>query len=392
MTSATDRLHYMDNLRALAMLLGIFFHAALAYSPMMTNLWLSAGPEESVILENVAWFTHLFRMPLFFLIAGFFAVLLLSKRGEKGFIVHRLKRIGLPFIIFTPLVIISVFISLNWALNNVENLSPMLGAIQWMMANPELAPEAPESTMHMWFLYYLLQFCLVGALIHKLGLLEGWLTKLVSNRWVIVLVYPLLLVPAFATQQIPHPAPEKYIPQLWGYGIYGLFFLLGMVIYKRQEVLDELRPLGLPLLVISIGLYWLILPHFPGVVSFEDIAKFTQGVEFSTEHLGLAILEAYTAVFMTIVCLVYGARLLNKQNVIFRYTADASYWIYIIHIPVLFVLQYHLLDVEWGVWTEYLVSSFGALAIGFISYAVLVRWTPIGLLLNGMRVPLGKTS
>ena len=391
MTSVTNRLHYMDNLRALAMLLGIFFHAALAYSPMMSNLWLSAGPEESIVIERVAWFTHLFRMPLFFLIAGFFALLLLSKRGEKGFIIHRLKRIALPFVIFTPLVIISVFISLNWAINNVQNLSPVLGMIQWMMNHPEQAAESPQSTMHMWFLYYLIQFCLVAALLHKLGLLDGWVTKWMTGRWLILLVYPLLLVPAFASQQIPHPAPEKYLPEFWAYGIYGLFFLLGMMIYKRQEVLEELMPLGLPLLVISIALYCIVVPHFPKVVSFEDIATFTQGVEFSSKHLGLAVLEAYIAVFMTIVCLVYGAKLLNRQNAVFRYIADASYWIYIIHIPVLFVLQYHLLDVDWGVWSEFLVSSFGALAVGFISYAAIVRWTPIGLLLNGMRVPLGKT-
>jgi glucan biosynthesis protein C len=33
-----DRVHYMDNLQDFAMLLGIFFHAALAYSPMLNQL------------------------------------------------------------------------------------------------------------------------------------------------------------------------------------------------------------------------------------------------------------------------------------------------------------------------------------------------------------------
>ena len=112
------------------------------------------------------------------------------------------------------------------------------------------------------------------------------------------------------------------------------------------------------------------------------------GPQFSMQHLLVATLEAYIAVFMTIVCLVYGARLLDIHSKTMRYIADASYWIYIIHLPVLFVIQFHLLDVDWGVWPEFLVSSFGTLAIGFITYAALVRWTPIGIMLNGRRVPL----
>ena len=100
MTNYSDRINYMDNLRALAMLLGIFFHASIAYNPMMANLWLSADTQHSEVMQMVAWFTHLFRMPVFFLIAGFFAMMLLEKRGIKGFLVHRFKRIGLPFIIF----------------------------------------------------------------------------------------------------------------------------------------------------------------------------------------------------------------------------------------------------------------------------------------------------
>ena len=392
MSSVSDRLHYMDNLRALAMLLGIFFHAALAYTPSMTNLWLASGPESSLLMEQVAWFTHLFRMPVFFLIAGFFAVMLLAKRGEKGFLKHRLKRIGLPFIIFTPLVLVTVIISVGWAMQAVENPSAMLGFIKWMTANPEAAGPTPQTTMHMWFLYYLMQFCLVAALIHWRGWLTESITRILTNPWVMVLVYPLLMVPALVSVNAPHPAPEQYIPQVWGYGFYGLFFLLGMAIYKNQNVLEKLKPFALPLLITSLGLYWVLFPMFPKSIGLEDLATMMEGPEFSTEHLITAVLEAYIAVHMTIVCLVYGARLLTGRSALLRYISDGSYWVYIIHIPVLFIIQFHLLDVQWGLWTEFLVSSFGTLGIGFVTYAALVRWTPIGILLNGRRVPLRSSN
>lgn len=70
------RVHYMDNLRAFAMLLGVFFHAALAYSPTLSQLWLTADANNAAFVDMLAYFSHSFRMPLFFLIAGFFAALL----------------------------------------------------------------------------------------------------------------------------------------------------------------------------------------------------------------------------------------------------------------------------------------------------------------------------
>ncbi len=390
MSSESDRLHYMDNLRALAMLLGIFFHAALAYTPSMSNLWLGSGPESSILMEQVAWFTHLFRMPLFFLIAGFFAVMLLERRGVKEFILHRLKRIGLPFIVFMPLTLITVMVSVGWAMTSVENPSPMLGFIKWMSANPEAAGPTPQTTMHLWFLYYLMQFCLVAAVLQWRGLFSDTFARWLSNPWIIVLVYPLLMVPALVSVNAPHPAPEQYIPQAWGYGFYGLFFLMGMAIFKNRQVLDRLKPFALALLVSSIALYLVLFPMFPEAIRLEDMAKFMEGPEFSQQQLLIAVLESYIAVFMTIVCLVYGARFLTSSNKTLRYIADGSYWVYIIHLPVLFIIQFHLLDADWGLWTEFLFSSFATLAIGFATYALLVRWTPIGIMLNGKRVPLGR--
>lgn len=61
-----QRLHYLDNLRALAMIAGVFFHAALAYSPMLNTYWLSADTQQSSMVDVVGFFMHLFRMPLFF--------------------------------------------------------------------------------------------------------------------------------------------------------------------------------------------------------------------------------------------------------------------------------------------------------------------------------------
>jgi glucan biosynthesis protein C len=65
----TERIHYLDNLRALAMLLGVFLHGALAYANPTQIVWLVTDPQSSVLLDATFNFIHLFRMALFFLIS-----------------------------------------------------------------------------------------------------------------------------------------------------------------------------------------------------------------------------------------------------------------------------------------------------------------------------------
>src|ERR1044071_8223814 len=103
-----SRHHYMDNLRALAMLAGVAFHAALAYSVLIHPVWPLADAHPSRIVDVVAWFLPLFRMPLFFVISGFFAALLVGRGGMAGLFRNRLRRVLLPLVVFLPLVLFSM--------------------------------------------------------------------------------------------------------------------------------------------------------------------------------------------------------------------------------------------------------------------------------------------
>src|SRR5688572_11905559 len=104
----TARYHYLDNLRAMAMTLGILFHASIAYLPISYETWTVANTTNSIGLEAVAYFTHLFRMPLFMFVAGFFGHYLLMKRGTKNFIKNRSVRVLAPFVVFLPLLLAAI--------------------------------------------------------------------------------------------------------------------------------------------------------------------------------------------------------------------------------------------------------------------------------------------
>ena len=70
------REHYLDTCRAVLMLLGIPYHAALVYDPEM--VWLIYTQDNVSFLGFLAELLHSFRMPVFFLIAGYYYVMKLA--------------------------------------------------------------------------------------------------------------------------------------------------------------------------------------------------------------------------------------------------------------------------------------------------------------------------
>ncbi len=372
------RLYYMDNLRALAMLWGVLFHAALAYSPMSHNIWLSADLRNSEVVDIILWFTHIFRMPLFFLIAGFFCAYLVKKRGIGGMLKNRALRILLPLIIFLPFCFLAIFSGLMSAVAQVQQKSPMLEMVAFAMANPG-TPSPPPSTMHLWFLYNLLFFCVFTWVLSYLN--WEWLrSRLVTIHPVIfLLAFPVLLIPALCSVSAPYPAPDSFLPQLWSFGFFGIFFTVGYLMFAIDNFVERFKPYRLMLILTSLVIYVVYYLIIPKQISITPVP-----VIFWKKIIA-ATCEAYIAVWMTFACLVLGKTWLNSQNKIMRIIADSSYWIYIIHLPLLFAIQYQLMDKPWNWLTKLGVSAGVALAIGLVSYLLLVRWTPIGWMLNGRK-------
>ena len=98
---APQRLHALDHLRAAMMWLGIVLHVCVVYMASPSPLpWHDdqSTPLADLLVAGI----HAFRMPLFFILAGFFVALLVQQRGLAGMAWHRLRRLGLPFAVFWP--------------------------------------------------------------------------------------------------------------------------------------------------------------------------------------------------------------------------------------------------------------------------------------------------
>src|SRR3954451_21979351 len=85
----------LDALRAGAMLLGIVLHASLSFFP---SYWMVTDRRQDPAFGIVFSAIHGFRMPLFFVMSGFFSAMLLRRRGRGALVKHRFRRVFLPLL------------------------------------------------------------------------------------------------------------------------------------------------------------------------------------------------------------------------------------------------------------------------------------------------------
>ena len=187
-----ERIHYLDNLRALAMLLGVYLHGALAYAEPARSVWIATNPEGSVAIDASIWWIHLFRMSLFFLLSGYFAKRIMQRKGLQAFLWNRMLRIALPFALFWPFLMVAMTIVFIFAFSYVKDPQGLMQVIVAASRNGEAKSSTPYTTMHLWFLYYLLMFSLVAAVVSGWA---GWKCDWLFRRKGWFLFAPLALVP-----------------------------------------------------------------------------------------------------------------------------------------------------------------------------------------------------
>ena len=139
------------------MLLGIPYHASLLWA---AGDWhIDAGTD--MFVEVIGRSISLFQMPVFFLVSGFFAALLLARRSTGRWLWQRVQRLGIP-LLFGLLIIAPVN---DWIAFTYEARQPVGPAIWDRMTRL-------KNVSHLWFLATLLQLCIAAALCWHVGLLQ----------------------------------------------------------------------------------------------------------------------------------------------------------------------------------------------------------------------------
>ena len=388
-TDPSGRLHGLDALRGTALLLGVVLHASMSYFPV--TIWIVPDTDNSPVASVIFFAIHLFRMTSFFLIAGLFAHMMLERRGTGGFIRDRATRIAGPLAAFWFPMLAAIIAGLIW-----------MAAIRNGGTIPTGGPPPPPLTLetfpltHLWFLWVLL--ILYGAMLilrAPFAMADrdgGWgrfvdrITGALIGPWTPALMAaPLAVAFWLAPNWTPFfgiPTPDTgLVPNPVALTAFGTAFGLGFLLDRRRDLLGRIERLWPVFTVVALGVGTGALVLAGGPV--PELAPVTD----PELKAPLAAVMALAVFASTLAVLSLALRFASGYSAVRRYLADSSYWVYIVHLPLVIVGQILVVNETWPWFVKFGVVIGGTLAISLLTYELLVRHSFVGGWLNGGRIP-----
>lgn len=391
-TVITNRLDYLDAVRAFALLLGIVFHASLSFMPVFIG-WAVMDISTSQWVAVFGLISHSFRMELFFLIAGFFSHMTFHRGGWQSFLKSRVVRIGVPFVIgwflLRPLLVA------GWiaGMQSMQGEAQVLAAVTQGFSTLGELPANLFVGTHLWFLYYLFFITLsvivlrtaVGFFPRSAAVLKAkvdrFLNWLSGSSWsVLILALPTVACLWFMQRWGVDTPDQSLWPNLPVTVLYGGCFILGWCLQRQANTIERLGQLT----------WWRWALCFVAVVTCVLLSPF----ESQPGHPQYTAIKAlfdfsYAVMMWSLVLLSLGVcqRLFSGANKWVRYIADASYWLYLIHLPIVIGLQVAFAELPLH-WSLKLMSICAiTFVVSIVLYELLVRSSFIGSTLNGKRKP-----
>ena len=419
-------MHYMDTLRATAMFLGLVIHAGVVFAQWTIDP-LRVHDEPSMFLHYIMELIHVFRMELFFLVAGFFSVLIVQKRGLNYYVKNRVTRILIPFIIC--IVLLQPLAAAGFYLDITGSNGSLLAQYITYLTNPSYIFREPNPIgnwfWHFWFIhlliYFIACFAIFSFIIGKLNIrvkFSSFLMNAVGGRFGVFILtfmtYPILIF----------SPPWADVPRL-GTSIdillyYGLFFAFGALFFNHQKSLEQIKvsvkyhviPFLLALLILIPLIDELRLKTQPEML-LQDWALFEtvearsgllgnfpflqnpfnfSSINASSEWHLMCLLRAYTTWCAILFLILLFKKFLSKQTALGRYFADSSYFIYLLHFPIQLSFSYYLRDRIESALLCFSICLIGSVVICILLYHLTCRGTVIGTLLSGRRNSLNLTN
>lgn len=373
--SGNERVYALDALRGIMMLLGIILHAASTYSLKSEwGTWRSKDPDNNFSFLVLVEYIHAFRMPVFFVAAGFFGALLFYKKGPTALLKNRFHRIVLPLVagvlIVWPLVQFAMIFSMAAFKGTTNHYSEAWQSMKDLSF-------IPFKMAHLWFLYFLAILALVFFLIAMLFRKEtafttsfkkaaAYILKSFWLRLVVVIVCYFLMFVWMGTAGII--TSNTWILNFVVLLLYFLFFGLGWMIYKTGS-LQYLKTNSIAQLIAATLLF----------LAADFIPWQNSGLEYTVKQLltavsGSLFIFGFIAFFLTY---------FHSYSKRLSYLMEASYWVYIIHLPLIAFIPGLMAGSGIPVFLKFIITLTVTSVICMLSYKYVVRGTFIGMFLNG---------
>lgn len=393
MQSGRARIHSLDALRTVAMLNVVLVHAAMSFAVKAPAGWAALDRSRSYLFDVGIFAAVGFTVQVFFVMAGFFAAQLMARRGLAGFARDRLRRIGLPFLI--ALVVLVPAIQAVGLLGTARKAAPG--------THPGFSTAAADfftsslfwesyTLGHLWFLWYLI--LLYAALLAVVALARRLPVPAALDRGFAAFVgssaRPLLLALPTAVLMTPMSwmidTPLGVVPELHILAYYALFFGVGALLARQPQLVAAQTTAWRWYLLLAGAV---VLPATFGLIVMAAASGQLRDSVYYNAAMICCALYTWLMIFGLLGLFQHRA---SRPLAPIRYLSEASFWIYLVHFPIVLLLQILIKDVALPALPKFALVVAAAALILLGSYEALVRQTILGTLLNGRPISEARGS
>lgn len=347
-SNESKRIYAIDYLRAFNILGTVVFHSCLAYSPAMQERLSSGLKAQMPLIDYTTQFPFIdilivvrstYSMQLMFLISGLFSWSSLSKRGEFQYLIGRLKRLALPFLVgILAIIPLAYYPRTLLEGEYTPTLLEFFKSYLW---------HGPYHGLHLWFLWLLAAFDFIIAFAH-FSLRPFQITRL-SVKLGLLLVGLTLIIGMLMNQRLaqnfgPYNWVHIYGPfdiQLDSLPIYLSYFICGCLLGNigLDKVIQFFNPnrykVVISFLIISAIDLALNALYLRG--SLKSDASFDQNLNLIFNSITMLSIVLLIIIFYSLFST--GKPILNNLQ-------GSSFSIYIIHYTVVTWLQFAMISYD----------------------------------------------
>ena len=157
----------------------------------------------------------------------------------------------------------------------------------------------------------------------------------------------------------------------------GLYFLFGYRLYKNNLLFDFIK---------SNWKYYLIGGLTVTIIFFILNTQVSNFAKEDVRWIPWVILKISSAVLLSFSFIGLAEDKFSNLNPMVRFISDSSYWVYLIHLPLVAFITFFMFKITIFAELKFLVAIILTTAICLVTYKYLVRSTIIGILLNGKKL------
>ncbi len=322
----SGRLAYIDNIRSLMIALVVMMHAAVTYSGF--GGWYYVENKEVDFASQVIFgffqsFLQAFFMALLFMIAGYFVVASLQKKGAARFIKARLFRLGVPTLFYMlllhPLSVKLIHSDLNLSAFYAKGFKTF-SIFSW---------NGP-----MWFAAALLVFSLLYVPVKRLG--SSFKIKVSLLHFSIVIM--IITVFAFILRLFFPLGTAVVNFQLGFFSSYTIFFILGILAFGSNLFQAIDYKMGKRLLILA-GIIGIPLWGFIMMAGGPSRGIFLINGGLNWQAFVFALWESFACVTISFGLIGIFKESFNTKTRFKQFLADNAFGVYVFHPPILIAIS-----------------------------------------------------